>query len=58
VGSQDTVKAQQVQAGGGDQDGEFLAELLGVEQEVRGAIPSGMGKLVQQLAVGSFGQPS
>jgi hypothetical protein len=29
----------------------------GVEQEVGGAIPSGMRKLVQQLAVGTFGQP-
>jgi hypothetical protein len=57
VGSQDTVKAQQVRARGGDQDGEFLDELQGIEQEVGGAIPSGMGKLVQQLAGGRFRQP-
>jgi hypothetical protein len=40
VGSQDAVKAQQVQARGGDQDGEFLDELQGIEQEVGGAIPA------------------
>ncbi len=51
------MKAQQVQARGGDQDGEFLDELQGIEQEVGGAIPSGMGKLVQQLAGGRFRQP-
>jgi hypothetical protein len=41
------MKAKRMKARGRHQDEEFLDELQGIEQEVGGAIPSGMGKLLQ-----------
>jgi hypothetical protein len=57
AGSEDVVEAQQVEAGWRDQHAEFLNELQGVQEEMGGAIPTRVGKLVEKLPVGALGQP-
>ena len=45
------MKSKQMKARRGDQDHEFFDQLQRIEQEMRRAIASGMGKLVPKLAL-------
>ncbi len=53
---QDAMEAEQMEAGGRNQDAEFLDELDGIQEEMGGAIAPRMGKLIQELSVGALGE--
>ncbi len=50
------MKSKQMKARRGYQDHEFFDQLQRIEQEMRRAIASGMGKLVHKLALRAFRQ--
>jgi hypothetical protein len=53
---QDAVEPEQMKPGRGDQRAEFLDELQGIQEQMRGSISARMGKLVDELFFGALGE--
>jgi len=53
---QDAMEAEQMKPRRGNQPAEFLDELQGIQEQMRGAISARMGQLVGELSIGALGE--